>query len=161
MAATAVLDPPEEPSTPPTFPNPKPTHRFRKYIPFTQAWRERKSSHKQSSASTPQMLSATAPSSPPSQPLSSSSPKPKPTKQTTVVADPGPGERGKNSKSLAQYGHHDGKGAVGWKSPARSPDMPYPKNTWVDGKRVVAQHGHVDDRWAVENSDILRGTWKP
>ena len=56
------------------------------------------------------------------------------------------------AKSLAQYGHHDNKGAVGWVVPTPSPHRSYPQRQYVTGQKVLAQYGHNTDKWAVKHS---------
>lgn len=55
------------------------------------------------------------------------------------------------TKSLAQYGIHDNKGAVGWVAPTPSPYRLYPIRQHVNGHHVVAQYGHNTDKWAVKH----------
>ena len=53
-------------------------------------------------------------------------------------------------KSLAQYAHHDEKGAVRGTPPAPT-YTPYPYNERVGQGRVLAQYPHHDDKWAVKH----------
>lgn len=69
---------------------------------------------------------------------------------TQTVTEPH-SRKGKTEKILAQYGHHDNEGAVGWVAPTSSADRPYPRREYVNGQRVLAQHGHHDNKWAVKH----------
>ena len=68
---------------------------------------------------------------------------------TPVATATAPQTRTKKiKKSLAQYAHHDNKGAVGWVAPP-STNQPYPHRQHAQGQRVLAQYAHHDNKGAV------------
>ncbi|KFY33727.1 hypothetical protein V494_07386 [Pseudogymnoascus sp. VKM F-4513 (FW-928)] len=58
------------------------------------------------------------------------------------------------TRSLAHYPLYDGKGAVGAPRGELTPGRSYPYREFVGGQRVLAQYGHVSDKWAAK-----RGRW--
>ena len=148
--ATAVIekDPPGgdsvgEISTSDKTPKNKPWTRL---IPFTRSWQERRRSRKQN------LNTSVVPSTGASTPLQA--PTLTPTTQVITQTKTEEPEKSKQKqKSLAQYAHHDGKGAVGWVAPAPTTAYrEYPLQERVGGQRVLAQYGHNNDKWAVKHA---------
>ena len=118
-----------------------PEHKARvmEHIPFTHAWFERRKSRQEN-------LKEGEPNS-----AAINSARDRTVKKPIELAEPGMRSDKQRVKSLAQYPHHDNKGAVDWKQPARSPDRPYPYRQYVGGKRVLAVYSHNQEKWAVKH----------
>ncbi|KAI4141159.1 MAG: hypothetical protein LQ341_003586 [Variospora aurantia] len=139
----------------------QPKTRFRvwKSNPFVHYWQKRRRSGKDGSpadVTDPPNGKKTEMKEPglsprqPSPQLQTSPCQPTASRRTALMA-PQLGQGTPEGTSLAQYPHHDNKGAVGWVPPKPSPDSPYPRNTYVNGQRVLAQYGHPDDKWGVKH----------
>ena len=121
-------------------------------IPFTRSWREHRKARKES----PEIMTITngeaarevEVSPPQTAPIQLPTSKAVTTTQTATEPH---SQKGKTEKILAQYGHHDNKGAVGWVAPTSSADRPYPRREYVNGQRILAQYGHHDNKWAVKH----------
>jgi hypothetical protein len=135
--------------------------KWNRFIPFTRSWKEQRKARKTgpeivigNDSQTPE--DAVAPSLPPEQqpepevvePLQQKAPPPAPATRVATL-EPPTRPQTKTEKILAQYGHHDNKGAVGWTPPEPSVDRPYPVREYVGGKKVLAQYAHHDNKGAV------------
>ena len=114
-------------------------------IPFTRSWRENRKARNES----PEIMATTnreaAKEAEVSTPQTSNA-----VTKTQTATEPH-SRKEKTQKTLAQYGHHDNKGAVGWVAPVSSAYRPYPRQQYVNGQRVLAQYGHHDNKWAVKH----------
>ena len=121
-------------------------------IPFTRSWREHRKARKESPEITAirnreaaKEAEVSTPQTVPIQLTTSNA-----VTKTQTATEPH-SRKEKTEKTLAQYGHHDNKGAVGWVAPVSSADRPYPRQQYVNGQRVLAQYGHHDNKWAVKH----------
>lgn len=117
----------------------KKTQPWLRSIPFTPSWREERKAR-----SGPE-IGVAGPTKPKTEERKRTA-----TKVAAPNKEPEIGQGKKASKILAQYAHHNGKGAVGWTPPTPTYE-PYPYNKYVGGKRVLAQYSHHDDKWAVKH----------
>ena len=121
-------------------------------IPFTRSWREQRKARKESletmsiiNREAAKEADVSPPQTVPIQLTTSNA-----VTKTQMATEPH-SRKEKSEKILAQYGHHDNKGAVGWVAPTSSADRPYPRRQYVNGQRVLAQYGHHDNKWAVKH----------
>ena len=126
-------------------------------IPFTRSWHERRKARKQSAEIMTIMNREVAeeaevlpPESSPLRPAPMQVTTTNVVTQTEMAVEPHT-RKEKIEKILAQYGHHDNKGAVGWVALTPSADRTYPHRQYVQGQRVLAQYGHHDNKWAVKH----------
>ena len=114
-------------------------------IPFTKSWQERRKARKQSFDN--RLVQPAELSNPQKAPIEATAAQVV-TQTETLVGSQKPKEQ---KKSLAQYGHHDNKGAVGRVAPTQTPYRDYPQRQVVGEHKVLAQYGHHDDKWAVKH----------
>ena len=121
-------------------------------IPFTRSWREHRKALKESpdimTVRNGEAAKKAQVSPPQTVPIQLTTKNDVTKTQTATVPH---SRKEKTEKILAQYGHHDNKGAVGWVAPTSSADRPYPRREYVNGQRVLAQYGHHDNKWAVKH----------
>ncbi len=121
-------------------------------IPFTRSWRERRRARKESpeimiviNREAAEEAEVSPPQTVPIQLTMNNA-----VTKTQMATEPH-SRKEKTEKTLAQYGHHEGKGAAGWVALISSADRPYPRRQYVNGQRVLAQYGHHDNKWAVKH----------
>ncbi len=121
-------------------------------IPFTRSWREHRKARKESpdimtvrNREAAKEAQVSPPQTVPIQLTTNNA-----VTKTQTATEPH-SRKEKTEKILAQYGHHDNKGAVGWVAPTSSADRSYPRREYVNGQRVLAQYGHHDNKWAVKH----------